>query len=1173
MLRIAIDRGGTFTDIYAEFGEKKIIKKVLSNSPFYKDSCSYAIKEVLKEIYKKEFEKIDPSMFEWIRMGTTIATNALLERKGADTALVITKGFRDTLVIGYQDRPDIFALDIKKPEVLYKEVIEINERVLPQKGGFRVETRLDEKEVEEKLSKISSKSVAVAFLHSYGFDGHEKEVKKIAARLGFENITLSSEVMPLVKIVDRADTAVVDAYLTPLLKKYIKNFKKEFSKDPGSKLLFMQSNGGLCLSEEFRGANSLLSGPAGGVTALSAIYEGTPIIGFDMGGTSTDVCRFDGEIGIKFEDTINGIRIKYPQVDIHTVAAGGGSRLFYKNRMFEVGPESAGSYPGPVCYRFGGFLAITDANLVTGRILPERFPKIFGKNRNEPLDIDASKKEFEKLRRDVGLDMSIEEIAEGFIEVANENMAKAIKEVTASYGFAPENHILCSFGGAGGQHAVSVARKLGIKKVFIHKDAGILSAVGIAYADIIKEYSKSVDVYLDEFDEKVFEELERKAVKELERYENIEFKRYMFLKYEGTDTSLQIEADNEAKKSFEQVHKRVFGFVMDRKIVVEAVRLVALVKTEKPKRDQIEFSSAPPQPLDKTKIFFKGEWIEADVYDLSLLKASQKIAGCAVILQDTSTIFVEPGCEAVITKHGDIEIMIRDLSQENRGKGFFAIQTALLSKRFAYVAAKMGDVLKKTAVSTNIKERFDFSCAIFDKDGNLVSNAPHIPVHLGSMSSVVKSLIQKYSRFEKGDLFISNAPYEGGSHLPDITVCAPFIENGRVLFWTAARGHHADIGGSVPGSMPPFSKSLFEEGAVIESFRIVQKGIFKEERLIDILNRAGARKIADNISDVKAQISAAREGIEGVLAIMEEFGQKRVLEYMEDIQKISEEACRNFLKNRRKKLKAYDFMDDGSRIFLEIDIDEEGGALFDFSKSDIEVFSNQNTPPSVVRSAVMYALRVMLKEEIPLNDGILRPIRINLRQNSILNPSKEAAVVGGNVTTSQRIVDVLLRAFDAAAASQGCMNNITFGDSSFGYYETVAGGAGATPLSNGADAVHTHMTNTRITDTEVIERRYPVIIREFSVREGSGGKGHHSGGDGVIREMEFLKELDFSILSERRVFRPFGLKGGQSGKRGKNILIRDGKSYNLTSKTLIKVKKGDRVRILTPGGGGYGKIL
>ena len=1133
MLKIAIDRGGTFTDIYAVYKERVYTKKILSQSEQYEDANSEGIREILKEIFGKKPDIIDLDKIEWVRLGTTVGTNALLERKGSDVVFAVTKGFKDLLEIAYQNRPNLFELEIEKSKPLYKRVVEIDERIYPQNGSY-----ITAKELQDfELKGDSNEALAVTLLHSYKNSFHEKKLAKNAK--GFNHISISSEISPAIGAVKRGFTAVVDAYLSPVIKEYINKILKNFKGDK-EKIYFIKSDGGLCKASEFRGANSVLSGPAGGVVALAGIYSKEPLIGFDMGGTSTDVSRYDGKVELRYESEIAGCYISTPAVDIHTVAAGGGSRLFYKNGMFIVGPKSAGSSPGPLCYGKEGYLSVTDANLVTNRLDIESIPSIFGKNGDEPLNKKLAKRGFEPIAKELGT--TVEEVAEAFLDVANEQMANAIKEITIKKGFDPSEHTLCAFGGAGGQHAVAVARKLGIKKVLIHKHSGILSAVGIAGADVTKSYFKVIEEPLDAFNEDWWSGLPKGE-------------RTLFIKYEGTNTVLEIEQSSDIKGAFEKEYKRVFGFLLKSKLIVERVKVEVVKKGEKLLRKKV--TDKKFKPVKQTEVYINGKWQKADVY--KELGAHQIVEGAALILQENSTVLLDSGSKAYVNEYGDIIIELSKIKQEQKIE---AAKLSLLANRFQFTAAKMGEILQKAAISTNIKERQDYSCAIFDAQGNLVTNAPHIPVHLGSMGSVVKSIIKKFPKIKEGS-YITNVPYEGGSHLPDITVVTPYIKEGKVKFWTASRGHHADIGGAVPGSMPPFSNSLQEEGAVIEAFLVVEDGKFKEEKLRETFKNAGGRAIDDNISDIKAQLAANMEGIRGVLEI-EDYEW-----FFKEIQKVSALKVKDFFKDLKPK-SAVDFLDNGAKIELNV-YKKRDRAVFDFSKSSIELFGNQNCPVSVVRSAVLYAIRVMLNEDIPLNDGLLEPVEIVLKQGTLLNPDKDLAVVGGNVTTSQRVVDVIFKAFEAAAASQGCMNNVIIGDESFGYYETVAGGSGATAKSSGASGVHTHMTNTKITDAEIVELRYPILINRFEIRKNSGGEGKHRGGDGVIREYKFLKPLHLNLLTERRVFAPYGLFGGKRGKRGENLLVRDKKVYNLTSKASLEVKKNDILILKTPGGGGYGK--
>ncbi len=1123
MIKIAIDRGGTFTDLYAIIDDKTIItKKVLSVSKKYEDANSYAIELLLREL-GRDYEDI-----EWVRLGTTVATNALLERKGADVSFIVTKGFKDILEIRYQNRPDLFALNIEKPEPLYKEVIEVDERVIVDGDGFVVEKRL------ETMPKPAYKSVAVMLLHSYGFKDHEKRLKE--GLQGYD-VVLSSEISPLIKAIDRADTVVVDAYLTPVVWEY----RKKIESNIQAKIYFIKSDGGLCEAGEFRGINSILSGPAGGVVALRGIYKDKPLIGFDMGGTSTDVSRYDGELELSYSQEIAGCIVNAPSVDIHTVAAGGGSRLFYKNEMFVVGPESSGSHPGPLCYGKGGYLSLTDANVATGRLRPEFLPKIFGKSGKEALDVEGSRRGFEKLAKKLG--KSIEEVAEAFIDVANDNMANAIKEITVKKGFDPKDHVLCVFGGAGGQHAVGVARKLGIKEIFIHRYSGILSAVGIAYAAQSGELVKSVIGSVEE----TFKELLTQVP------QGFEVTKSLFVRFKGTNTSLEVGEEN-YEEVFKKRFQKRFGFLPEGEVEVEKVKVSYYKTPSLPPREKI--ATGVMEPIDEVEVFIGGRYQRVKVY--TELFAGNSIAGPALIATEHSTIVLDEASKATIDEYGDMRIHLEMIEQQALIE---AAKVTLMANRLTFIAKKMGDILQKSARSVNIKERADFSCAIFDPKGNLIVNAPHIPVHLGSMSSVVKVIIAKGY---KDATYITNAPYEGGSHLPDITVVTPYIEKGKTLFWVASRGHHADIGGSVPGSMPPFSKWLYEEGAVIESFPIVENGLFKESVIRSILESAGARNVEDNIADIKAQIAANMAAI----AELKQIERSELEWFFGRIRSISRQKVRKFL-DRFGEVEAEEFLDSGAKISLRV-YKKDGKSVFDFSGSSPQLLGNQNTPLSVVRSCVLYALRVMLKEDIPLNEGLLEAIEIRVSQNSLLSPAKEVAVVGGNVTTSQRIVDVIFKAFGIAAASSGCMNNVIFGNENFGYYETIGGGVGATPNADGASGVHTHMTNTKITDVEVMERRYPVVIEEFGLRSGSGGKGKHRGGDGLVRIYRFKEAVDVSLLTERRSFAPYGLAGGKEGAKGENLLRRGDEMFNLGGKVSFKAKPGDRLIVKTPGGGGWG---
>ena len=1281
--RFSIDRGGTFTDVYAEVpGESGFrVVKLLSEDPQnYPDAPREGMRRILEAVTGETFpkESFNADKIEWIRMGTTVATNALLERKGAKTTLVTTKGFRDLLQIGNQSRPKIFDLEISKLDLLYDEVVEVDERVRivreDEKSShnsgleivegttgekFAVLAKPDLAVVRQELDAVFEKgirAVAVVFLHAYAFPEHERQIGVIAREIGFEQISLSHEVMPMVKMVARGDTTTVDAYLTPHIRNYLQSFRSGFSDNlEKTQLLFMQSDGGLTDSGKFKGSNAILSGPAGGVVGYAVTTDlGQPVIGFDMGGTSTDVSRYGDDYELVHETETAGVRIQAPQMHIKTVAAGGGSRLFFRNGLFEVGPESAGAHPGPVCYRKEGYLAVTDANLVLGRLHPQYFPKIFGPNENEALDLDASRNAFEKITAEINEyskerelpEMSLEEVALGFLRVANEVMVRPIREISVMRGFDIKEHALACFGGAGGQHACSIARELGISKIFIHRFSGILSAYGMGLADIVVEKQEPSALVLPENKEndvfknllKNLEKLSSDAKTELlaqgYKAEQIEIKRYLNLRYQGTDTALMIsepdevlnydtgntncelgisESSSELQKNttkfpdyvsaFRQTYLREFGFdLTGREIIVDDLRVRAVAKSPGLQKYPLAKKDGTPGALEQTKCYFMSEssgcgaWQETPIYRLENLGAGQQLRGPVIVMQNTSTILVEPGCSAEITEYGDVVLSVETRTFREIGTQADPVQVSIFGNLFMSIAEQMGRTLQRTAISTNIKERHDFSCAIFDETGGLVANAPHQPVHLGAMSEAVRQQVKLQGKTLKvGDVLLTNHPIAGGSHLPDITVVTPVWQNGEAIFYIASRGHHADIGGISPGSMPPFSRTLKEEGACIKTFKLVENGIFNEAGITELLLApgkiirkpgepaiSGTRLLSDNLSDLKAQVAANQRGVDLLLEMVEHYSLEVVQAYMHHIQTNAEEAVRSMLKALSVReglaevdtVKANDFLDDGSEIVLLLTIDHrEGSAIFDFTGTGPEIWGNLNAPRAVTHSAILYSLRCLIDQEIPLNQGCLNPIQVIIEDGSLLAPSENAAVVGGNVLTSQRITDVILKAFRACAASQGCMNNFTFGNENFGYYETIGGGAGAGPHWHGQSGVHTHMTNTRITDPEILERRYPVMLREFSVRKNSGGSGKFIGGDGLVREVEFLEPLNAAILSERRVHQPYGLNCGEPGKSGLNLFFRnDGTILFLGGKNEIHAETGDRIRIETPGGGGFGRL-
>ncbi|GJL80061.1 MAG: 5-oxoprolinase [Nitrospinaceae bacterium] len=1227
--RFSIDRGGTFTDIYAETpGEPgfKVLKLLSENPRHYADAPLEGIRRILDEHHALSAGgEIDPSRIEWVRMGTTVATNALLERKGARTALLISKGFGDLLQIGKQNRPRIFDLEIKKPALPYESVLEVDERlrladrVPPGKeacvvNGLTGETveilkAPDLETLRPQLMRLLEdgiESLAIVLMHSHTYPDHERIVGSLAQELGFSQVSLSSQVMPRIKIVDRGQTCCVDATLTPLIRSYIEGFLHGFKGKP-PELFFMQSDGGLVREDFFTGSQAILSGPAGGVVgyAMTTFDGKSPVIGFDMGGTSTDVSRFDGEYEWQHESEVAGVNLQVPQFAIRTVAAGGGSRLFFKNETFQVGPESSGAFPGPVCYRNDGFLSLTDANLLLGRLLPEFFPKIFGPKENQPLDLDGTRAAFEEnlaeeinayLKKKGRPPLSLEEAAFGFLEVANENMARPIREISVARGHDIKEHVLACFGGAGGQHACALARALGVRKIYIHRFAGILSAYGLGLADVVVARQEPASEMLSAASlpgllEKL-DALQERALADLNRQGNfrtVEIKRYLSMRTRGTDTAMMIEESLEGdfKKDFIEAHKREFGFeASDRGIQVDDLRVRAVGKAQGIKKMRIAKKTQRTPPVSQARCYFADGWENTPVYRLEEMGAGEKISGPAIIIHETSTVLIEPACQASITESGDVEIEVTSLPEPVLERAVDPVQLAIFGNRFMSIAEQMGRTLQRTAISTNIKERQDFSCAVFGPSGDLVANAPHQPVHLGAMGEAVRRQMELQGKdIQPGDVWVTNHPKAGGSHLPDITVITPVLQDEKPTFFVASRGHHADVGGISPGSMPAFSKTLDEEGVCIESFKLVEQGEFQERKISALLTASsvqGTRALADNISDLKAQVAANQKGIELLKEMVQRFSLPVVQAYMRHLQENAEASVAQVLSDIGRTrnlapidtLTAEDHLDDGSLIRLKLTVDQkEGSAVFDFSGTGREVAGNLNAPSAVTHSAILYCLRCLIKSDIPLNQGCLNRIRIIIEEGSLLRPSERAAVAAGNVLTSQRLTDVLLKAFGACAASQGCMNNVTFGNADFGYYETIGGGAGAGPGWHGQSGVHTHMTNTRITDPEILESRYPVLLQEFSLRRGSGGGGLYRGGDGLIREMEFLEALHVAVLSERRVYAPYGLEGGKPGTLGQNLFIRrDGTTIDLGGKNEIFAEPGDRLRILTPGGGGYGAL-
>ncbi|KAH8689335.1 Hydantoinase B/oxoprolinase-domain-containing protein [Talaromyces proteolyticus] len=1258
---ISIDRGGTFTDVHAIVpGRPDIVLKLLSVDPAnYSDAPTEGIRRVLEHVTGEAIPRgrsLRLDSIGCLRMGTTVATNALLERKGSRSALLVTKGFRDLLRIGNQARPDIFDLSARRPGVLFEDVVEVNERVVPSHPRsdaaalssyraimgttgetYHVLQELDMQSVTTELRRLKGEgfeSVAVALVNSFACPEHERSIGEIASQLGL-SVALSSSLQPMIKVVPRGMSATADAYLTPVIKTYIDNISSSFEGglggSHGCRIEFMQSDGGLVDFRDFSGLRAILSGPAAGVVGFSATswdhQDKVPIIGFDMGGTSTDVSRFDGHFDHTFSSSISGISIQAPQLDINTVAAGGGSIISWKNGLFMVGPESASAHPGPACYRKGGPLTVTDANLFLGRLLPEYFPKIFGPNEDQPLDREITRKLFTELAEKINADQSVrytpEEVALGFIKVADESMTRPIRNLTEARGFEISKHNLASFGGAGGQHACNVAASLGISRIIIHRYSSILSAFGLALANNVHESQEPVAAVYEDSKKAMIQRLQKLQESNLVRLQSKGFsatqlshERFLNMRYEGSDTALMImePQDGNYAIAFVERHRREFSFTMDRPILVDDIRVRTVASSqnlaEKQPLQQLREANlvAAGTPTELTKVYFDSVagFTETPVFQLKALSPNTRIHGPAIIIDETQTIVIAPNAVACVLQ----TCIVIDLESEPKNKlaeeatYVDPIRLTIFGHRFMSVAEQMGRTLQKTAVSTNIKERLDFSCALFSPDGGLVANAPHVPVHLGSMQFAVRFQHKCWlGQLQEGDVLVANHPVSGGTHLPDVTVITPVFAPGSndIIFYVASRGHHADIGGILPGSMPPNSTELWQEGTAIESEKVVSGGVFNEKRMrelfYDIPSRfkgcSGSRNINDNLSDLKAQIAANARGISLIQNLVREYGLQTVQTYMYAIQSTAEQSVRKLLQDLYehyggRPLESIDFMDDGTPIKLVVTIHEDGSAIFDFSGTGPEVHGNINAPEAITHSAIIYALRCMIKADIPLNQGCLNAIDIRIPRPCILSPTRAAAVVGGNVTTSQRVTDVVLKALGACAASQGCLNNLTFGidtklneksgvvEPGFGYYETIAGGAGAGPTWHGESGVHVHMTNTRITDPEILEKRYPCILRRFELRPGTGGSGRFRGGDGVVREIEFLTPLQCSILSERRVHHPYGMEGGNPGQTGLNLWLSkasvtgDDRTVNIGGKGSVSMGVGDRVVIMTPGGGGWG---
>ncbi len=1213
-----IDRGGTFTDLVAQHPDGQTsIYKLLSENPQYPDAPLQGIRHILNLPADRP---IPGDLISVIKMGTTVATNALLERKGDRTLFITTQGFRDGLRIGYQNRPDIFAREIILPEMLYDRVIEVPERMSASGEVLRSMTDGERLTLIQELQQAFQDGIhscAIAFLHGDRYPDHEIQISALARSIGFSQISVSHQVSPLIKWVSRGDTTVVDAYLSPILKRYVDRITAAFQGDEIPQILFMQSNGGLIPAHYFQGKDSILSGPAGGIVGAVATSQAAgfnKIITFDMGGTSTDVAHFDGTEGKPYERVLDtevaGVRLRAPMMAIHTVAAGGGSIVTYDGARYRVGPASAGAFPGPACYRNGGPLTVTDCNVMVGKIQPQYFPQVFGPAGDQPIDRPTVHQRFHTLATTIGDDRTPEQVAEGFLTIAIDNMANAIKKISVQRGYDIGEYALCCFGAAGGQHAGRLAETLGMKTIVIHPYAGVLSAYGMGLADrrILRE--RSIELELTEGTipllEAGLQTLSEEAQAELDRQgkqdiATIEVLNQIHIRYAGTDTSLMVRfaSIDQMRENFEGQYQEQFGVILsNQNLIVSMISLELIGKTEAVTNVptiESQVATRKSTPIETIQIFSGNRWHDAPVYDRQGLQTGNAIVGPAMILDATGTNIVELGWRAIVRPGGKLvmEMLANCPPTPNAGgaepktleERVDPVRLEIFNNLFQSIAEQMGFTLQNTSSSVNIKERLDFSCAIFDDHGNLVANAPHIPVHLGSMGDSITALIDTQQKLKPGDVFISNNPYNGGTHLPDITAITPvFIteHDPKPLFFVASRGHHADIGGITPGSMPPHSTSVTEEGILFDNFQLVTQGILQEQPLRDRLSALPhpARNPNQNVADLQAQMAANRQGVQELQRMVKQFGLHTVQSYMQYVQDNAEQEVKRSIQHLvhdrqiagESLTSHYEVpMDCGATIALTLTLNPQGTATIDFQGTSPQQPTNFNAPLAVCKAAVLYVFRSIVNTPIPLNAGCLKPIDIHVPTASLLNPQFPAAVVAGNVETSQAVTDALYGALGLLAASQGTMNNFTFGNGQYQYYETICGGSGAGPGFAGCDAVQTHMTNSRLTDPEVLELRFPVVLNSFAIRQGSGGNGQYRGGNGVIRQIEFRESMTASILSGRRSTVPFGLAGGGPGQVGKTRLQRrDGTESIVPYRASIEVEAGDCITIETPGGGGYG---
>jgi len=1197
-----IDRGGTFTDIIGRAPSGELTaRKVLSENPgAYRDAAVHGIRLLLG---LNPGDAIPKGVIGDVRMGTTVATNALLERKGERMALIVTRGFRDALKIGYQARSDIFARAVKKPDALYAETIEINERV---RADGTIEHAPDEDAMRLAFQSLRDKgynAVAIVFMHAWKFPAHEKLAAKIAREIGFSQVSVSHEVSPLIKFVGRGDTTVVDAYLSPILARYVAMVAEELDvKRSGARLMFMMSSGGLTAADLFKGKDAVLSGPAGGVVALAETGREAGfdrVIGFDMGGTSTDVAHFDGHYERAFETEVAGVRMRAPMMMIHTVAAGGGSILHYDGTRYRVGPDSAGADPGPACYRRGGPLTVTDANVMLGKLDPDFFPSIFGPEQNQKLDRDVVREKFKELASQIGDSRSAEEIADGFVRIAVANMAEAIKKISVARGHDVTRYALNAFGGASGQHACLVADALSMDTILIHPFSSLLSAYGMGLASIRATREQAIEKpFSDEalalFDQEA-QRLGSLCIAEVGSQgvaaPEITIHAQALLRYAGTDSAIAVSVASDPSSSlterqatlratFEQLHHQRFGFSDPTKpLVLEAIAIEAIGGGQPiALHERISTDQELPPPYARKRIFSEGRDHDAPIFLRQQIKAGHEIKGPALLIEPHQTIMVEAGWAATLNARDHL-ILKRVERREKRvaaGTDADPVMLEIFNNLFMSIAEQMGVTLQNTASSVNIKERLDFSCAIFDHEGRLVANAPHIPVHLGSMDRSVETIVQmNQGKIKPGDVFMLNAPYNGGTHLPDITVCTPIFgqDDKTLLFWVASRGHHADVGGVAPGSMSPRATTIDEEGVYIDNFHLVDQGRFREAETRTLFESAlyPARNVTQNINDLKAQVAANEKGAAELKKAIQEFSLDVVKAYMGHVQDNAAEHVRRVIEHLRESSFSYE-MDNGSVIKVKITLHyKTREATVDFTGTSPQRGDNFNAPEPVTRAAVLYVFRIMVDDMIPMNAGCLRPIKVILPEGSMLSPRYPAAVVAGNVEVSQAVTNCLFGALHAMAAAQGTMNNLTFGNARYQYYETICSGSSAGPCFDGAAGVHVHMTNSRLTDPEILENRYPVLLEDFHIREGSGGKGQWNSGDGTSRTIRFLETMDCAILSGHRRIHPFGLDGGEAGEIGRNFVTRkNGEIEELKGADQTLLESGDKITIITPTGGGYG---